>query len=268
MSTGQSEGLEIATRRKLAETYKMVSLGRLLAAVMHEINTPMGSLVSNNEVMLRSLEGLKRLLVDAKAASTAPPQRALDILETLATLSAVDKIACERIVAMVRSVRVISRENKMELATANLHALLEDMLKLAGSAFRQRITVEKDYSELPEIECYPQSLCQVFLNLLVNAGQAIEGEGRIKVLTRREDDRVHIAISDTGKGIRPEDSPKIFSCGFTTKPADEGTGLGLAITHDIVVKDHRGTIDFESQAGAGTTFHVRLPITQARKNGN
>jgi len=102
----------------------------------------------------------------------------------------------------------------------------------------------------------------------VNAGQAIDGQGTVTVRTRAEGGFVHIAISDTGRGIRPEDRPKIFTSGFSTKPSGEGTGLGLAITRDIVVEAHGGAIDFESQPGAGTTFHVRVPTGQARRHGN
>jgi len=100
----------------------------------------------------------------------------------------------------------------------------------------------------------------------VNAGQAIEGEGKITVTARRENDFVHVSIADTGKGIKPEDRERIFTRGFTTKPIGEGTGLGLAITREIIEDTHGGSIDFESEPGVGTTFHIRLPVTQARKN--
>jgi two-component system NtrC family sensor kinase len=125
--------------------------------------------------------------------------------------------------------------------------------------------VETNFGEIPEVECYSHLLNQVFLNLLVNAGQAIEGEGKITVSTRREGDCVHVSISDTGRGIAPEHRQKIFSSGFTTKEAGIGTGLGLPISRQIVEESHGGTLDFESKAGAGTTFHIRIPIEQGRK---
>jgi two-component system NtrC family sensor kinase len=124
--------------------------------------------------------------------------------------------------------------------------------------------VETDFGEIPPVECHPNMLNQVFLNLLVNAGQAIEGEGKITVCTRHEGDGVHISISDTGHGIRPEDRPKIFAGGFTTKAVGVGTGLGLSISRKIVEEVHGGSIGFESQVGVGTTFHIRVPIQQAK----
>jgi two-component system NtrC family sensor kinase len=107
-------------------------------------------------------------------------------------------------------------------------------------------------------------LDQVFLNLLVNAGQAIEGEGRVGVRTRLDGSEVCVSISDTGKGIAPEQQQKIFTQGFTTKPVGVGTGLGLAISREIVVEKHGGRIDFESEPGVGTTFHIHIPLEQKR----
>jgi signal transduction histidine kinase len=267
MSLSTAEELELV-KRKLAETYKLAALGRLLAMVAHEINTPMGCIASNNEILQRSIPLLQRILTEARDSSSPPPQKVLDVLSTLANLTEVDKVACERMAAIVRSVRSISRTDDRELRRVNVHDFLEDSLKLAGALFRSRIVVDRKYGELPDVECYPYLLGQVFLNLLVNAGQAISGEGRVTVETRREDNQVHIAISDTGKGIRPEDRHRIFEFGFTTKSAEEGTGLGLNISRDIIVAIHGGAIDFESQPGAGTTFHVRIPIDQARNNAN
>ncbi|MCZ2079053.1 MAG: hypothetical protein HUU41_18315 [Bryobacteraceae bacterium] len=259
------EQLESAHQR-LAEAHKMASIGRLSAGIVHEINTPIGSIFSNNEVILRSLEVLKKLLAESCAASVAPSQEAMEIIETMATLAAVDKIACERISGVIRSLKTFSRVDDRDIRKACLEGIIRNTLKLTGTIFRRRIAVETHFEELPEIECYPGLLNQVFANLLVNAGQAIEGEGKITVTTRRENDFVHVSIADTGKGIKPEDRGRIFARGFTTKPIGEGTGLGLAITREIVEDTHGGSIDFESEPGMGTTFHVRLPITQTRKS--
>jgi signal transduction histidine kinase len=135
-------------------------------------------------------------------------------------------------------------------------------LKLTQGQFRGRITVETDFGELPPVECWAGMLGQVFLNILVNAGQAIDGPGRITVRTRAEGGTVHIAIADTGRGIQPEDRPKIFAGGFTTKAVGVGTGLGLSLSKKIVEETHCGSIDFESEAGVGTTFHIRIPVEQ------
>jgi signal transduction histidine kinase len=106
----------------------------------------------------------------------------------------------------------------------------------------------------------------VFLNILVNAGQAIEGEGKVTVRTQLDGDCVLISISDTGRGIPPEHAARVFSSGFTTKPIGIGTGLGLAISRQIVVEKHKGSIDFETEPGAGTTFHIRIPIEQRSRS--
>jgi two-component system NtrC family sensor kinase len=146
----------------------------------------------------------------------------------------------------------------------DLNEQLRMALKLMHGEFRRRIMVHADYGDLPPVECYAQMLDQVFLNLLVNAGQAIEGEGRVGVRTRLDGSEVCVSISDTGKGIAPEQQQKIFTQGFTTKPVGVGTGLGLAISREIVVEKHGGRIDFESEPGVGTTFHIHIPLEQKR----
>lgn len=252
--------------RKLAEAHKMASLGRLSAGIVHEINTPIGSILSNNETVRRTIEALKKLIDDATASNTAPARRATALLESLTSLTAVDKIACERISGIVRSLKTFARVNESDLRKVDVHELIVATIKLTSSMYRRRIAINTDFGDLPEIECYPGLLNQVFLNLIVNSAQAIEGEGSITISTRLEGSCVHIGIADTGKGIPAHLRPKIFSAGFTTKPFGEGTGIGLSITREIVVDTHGGTIDFESEEGAGTTFHVRLPVTQPRRN--
>jgi signal transduction histidine kinase len=113
------------------------------------------------------------------------------------------------------------------------------------------------------VECYAQLLDQVFLNILVNAGQAIEGEGRVGVRTRLDGSAVKISISDTGRGMSAEEKEQIFTRGYTTKPAGIGTGLGLAISQDIVQK-HGGRIECDSEPGAGSTFHIFIPLEQKK----
>lgn len=256
-----------AANRKLAEAHKMASLGRLSAGIVHEINTPVGSILSNNETVRRSIEALKKVLDEAAKSGSGVPPRAVALLESLTSLTAVDKIACERISGIVRSLKTFARVTESDLRKVDLHELILATIKLTSSLYRRRITINTDFGELPEVECYPGLVNQVFLNLIVNAAQAIEGEGAITITTRLEDPMVRISISDTGRGISPEARPKIFSAGFTTKPFGEGTGIGLTITREIVVDTHGGTIDFESEEGRGTTFHVRIPVQQPRRTG-
>jgi signal transduction histidine kinase len=246
---------------QLVEAHKMASLGRLLASVVHEINTPIGSILSNNEVILRSLEKLKNELGASRV------EEALDIIEIMKSLAAVDKIACERISSVVRGLKTFARVDDSEWRKVDLNENIRNTLKLAGCEFRRRVVVEMDLAELPEVECLPSMLNQVFLNILVNAGQAIEGEGKVTVRTRPEGDCVRVSISDTGRGIKPEYAQRIFSPGFTTKPVGIGSGLGLSISWQIVVERHGGSIDFESEAGVGTTFHIRIPVEQPPRSG-
>jgi two-component system, NtrC family, sensor kinase len=252
------------SQRKLAEAHKMASLGRLSAGIVHEINTPIGSILSNNETIRRSLETLKRLITTAQAESQPLPAKVAVILDTLANLTDIDKLACERIYAVIRSLKTFARVNEGDLRKVDVHEILLNTLKLSGCVFRRRVTVVTNFAELPEVECYPGLLNQVFLNLVVNAAQAIQADGTITVSTRLDDTWVEIAIADTGSGIPPEVRPKIFSAGFTTKPIGEGTGLGLALTREIVEDTHGGRIWFDTEMGKGTTFTLRIPIEQPR----
>jgi two-component system, NtrC family, sensor kinase len=247
-----------------AEVHQFAAIGRLLAGIVHEINTPIGSIFSNNEVTLRSLEMLDGLLAENTPESLEKARR---VVASCQSLAAVDRIACERIRSVIRGLKTISRVDGGEPRKVDLNEHLRDTLKLTQAEFRKRVAVETDFGELPEVECYPQMLNQVFLNLLVNAGQAIEGEGRIGVRTRVEDGGVHITISDTGRGMTPVQQAKAFEAGYTTKPVGEGTGMGLAISREIIEEKHGGSIAFESAPGAGTTFHIRIPLVQRRSVG-
>src|SRR3954449_2433921 len=173
-----------------AELHQFAAIGRLLAGIVHEINTPIGSIFSNTEVILRSLEMVEPLLADGRPDAM---ERARRIIATCQSLVTVDRIACERIRSVIRGLKCISRVDDAAPRLVNLNEQLRDTLKLTQAEFRRRVTVETDFGELPEVECYPQMLNQVFLNLLVNAGQAIDGEGKITVRTREEDGMVHIS---------------------------------------------------------------------------
>jgi signal transduction histidine kinase len=249
-----------AVHGRLADAYRLASLGRLMTGIVHEMNTPLASILSNSAVIERGLETLEKLLAEAGGPAEAQGRRAAEILEQLRGLAAVNQTACERISALIPGVKAFARVEEAEPRKADVNAILRSTLPLANSEFRSRVTFETDLEKLPEIYCYVPSLYQVFLNLLVNAAQAIEQQGRIIVRTRREGAWIHVSVSDTGRGIPPEDRPKIFTSGFTTKPVGVGTGLGLSICRQIVVDRHGGKIDFESEPGAGTTFHVWLPL--------
>jgi two-component system NtrC family sensor kinase len=244
-----------------SELHQMAAIGRLLTGIVHEINSPLGSIFSNNEVLLRSLEALRGLIADGSPESL---ERACRIIDTCHGLAAVDRIACERIRSIIRGLKGFSRVDSAEMREVDLNESLRDTLKLTEAEFRRRVIVETDFGDLPPVECYPQMLSQVFLNLLVNAGQAIQGEGVIRVRTALEGDSVLISIADSGQGMTPEQKARAFHAGFTTKAIGEGAGLGLSISREIVEEKHGGSLSFESERGRGTTFYIRIPVRHGR----
>jgi two-component system NtrC family sensor kinase len=169
----------------------------------------------------------------------------------------------DRAAEIVRSVRAFAHAGSATRETTDLRPLLEDALHVASAQLRSRVNVLREYDErLPCVVCAPQQLRQVFLNLVVNAAQAVEAGGHVLVATRADGDHVIVSVGDDGCGIEPELIDRIFDPFFTTKPIGEGTGLGLGIAHQIV-RSHGGEIQVESTPGSGTVFRVRLPIAPA-----
>ena len=253
----------------LVRSEKMASLGNLVAGVAHEINTPVGSIHANSDLMVRALEKLRKILDTAPEPVAQEGQDGQDgqdvqgeltrILDALENVGRVNQTACQRIVSIVRSLKSFARLEEPECRRADIHEEIDSALTLVHHELKTRIEVERDYGELPDIDCFPGPLNQVFMNLLVNAAQAIEGKGRIRITTRAEDDRVRIAFTDSGSGIRPENLDKVFEPGFTTKVVGDGTGLGLAICYKII-HAHHGDIKVESELGKGATFTITLPV--------
>lgn len=248
------------TEAALVQSEKMASLGNLVAGVAHEINTPVGSIHSNSDLMVRALEKLRKILEETPELQGH--EDLSRVLDTLDNIARVNRNACERIVAMVRSLKSFARVQEPECRTVNIHEEIDAALTLVHHELKNRIEVIRDYGDLPLVECFPNHLNQVFVNLLVNASQAIEGKGRIDIATRREGDRVRMTFHDSGSGISPENMDKIFEPGFTTKEAGDGTGLGLSISRKII-QAHHGSIEVESAPATGTTFTITLPIQAA-----
>ena len=230
----------------------MAALGLLVAGVAHEINTPMGAIHSNNDIMTRAVGKVRKLL------EPAPDKEVRRLLDILGEICRNNEIATERIMNIVRSLKNFARLDEAERKKVNIHEGIESTLSLLRHQLKNRIHIVKCFGDIPEIECYPNELNQVFMNILVNAAQAIKHRGEITVKTWREGDRVKIAISDTGVGIPPENLSKVFDPGFTTKGVGLGTGLGLSVCYKII-QDHRGTIEAESSK-QGTTFTISIPL--------
>lgn len=265
MSARNSELTELEqTRSKLekaeaalVQSEKMASLGNLVAGVAHEINTPVGSIHSNSDLMVRALEKLRKILHDAPELEG---QRELTrILDALENVGRVNQTACQRIVSIVRSLKSFARLEEPECRQADIHEEIEAALTLVQHELKHRIEIVKDFGELPLVECVPNHLNQVFMNLLVNASQAIEDKGRICITTRLEGEHVRIEFQDSGCGIAGENIDKVFEPGFTTKAVGHGTGLGLSISYKIV-RAHHGDLTVASEIGTGTTFTITLPV--------
>jgi PAS domain S-box-containing protein len=251
------------TQAQLAQADKMASLGMLVAGIAHEINTPMGAVNSMHDTLVRAVDKLKTT-INAQFDTERLKQTSL-----AATLSIIDdanstiKSGTARVTNIVRRLRSFARLDEAELKTVDIHEGLEDTLTLIHHDVKHDITVKKDYGDVPPIACFPGQLNQVFLNLLVNARQAIKGKGEITIATYTKGKKVFIRIADTGSGISKENLSKVFDPGFTTKGVGVGTGLGLAICYQIV-QDHKGEIMVESELGKGTAFTVVLPMNPDR----
>jgi two-component system NtrC family sensor kinase len=239
-------------RRRLITSARLAAVGELAAGVAHEINNPLAFVRSN----LSQLETSWKRLRDALPPDPASETRvAMDDVDELVTdsLEGVDRAA-----EIIRGVKSFSHAGTGAREPTDLNALLEDVLRVAAPQLRSSIQVERDFATLPEIECTSQSLRQVFLNLVINASQAIETGGTILVRSRAMDGGVTVDVADDGCGIGPEIIDRVFDPFFTTKGVGEGTGLGLGIAYQIV-QQHNGTILVESSPGLGSCFSVTLP---------
>ena len=243
----------------LVNSAKMATLGALVAGVAHELNTPLGALNSNHDVLKRALAKLQDILAD----EVVEPSELVEVRRIVAAVDGVMKVndlAVERMVKLVTSLRTFGRPDRAQVDLLDLRESIDAALSILSHELRERITVVKEYAEIPLVQCYPQEVGQVFMNLLVNAVQAIEGDGTITVRTIAELDAVLVEIEDTGPGIATEHVARIFEPGFTTKGARVGMGMGLLIAGQIVDR-HGGRISVASEPGQGSTFSVRLPLS-------
>jgi signal transduction histidine kinase len=239
---------------------KMASLGNLVAGVAHEVNSPIGAVYSAADVSRRCVEKISMILSTSRTMEELNSSEQLQkSLKILADNNKVTTAASERIANIVRSLKTFARLDEADYQEADILEGLDSTLILLEHEIKDRIVVIKNFGDIPKISCYPNQLNQVFMNLLMNAVQAIDGEGRITIKTDLEEGKVTVEISDTGRGIPPQNMAKIFDPGFTTKGVGVGTGLGLSISHNII-KKHNGDIKVESEKGKGSSFTILLPI--------
>jgi PAS domain S-box-containing protein len=265
------------TQGQLLHAEKMASVGQLAAGVAHEINNPIGYVQSNLGTLRHYLDGVFSLIdrYEEATGAIADPlviaslkvaRSAADIdfvREDLNALFAETKEGIVRVTKIVRDLKNFSHAGSGEAwETANLQDGLESTLGIVWNEVKYRAEVVKEYGDLPPVLCRPSQINQVFMNMLVNAAQAIKERGIIFIRTGTQGDMVWIEFEDTGEGIKPENLKRIFDPFFTTKPVGKGTGLGLALSYGIV-ETHGGHIEAKSVVGVGTTFRIWLPIHQA-----
>jgi len=240
---------------KLVQSEKMASLGMLVAGIAHEINTPLGAIHCNIDLYKMIISRIKSNPIILKDSNLN------DLIEKLDTANKTNQIASERIMDIVKSLRIFGREDldEEELKPGDIHIGIDSTLLLLNSKIKNKIEIVKEYGNIPEIRCFPNQLNQVFMNILVNAVHAIPEKGKIWIKTYSDDKKIYIKIKDNGVGIKPEHFEKIFDPGFTTKGVGVGTGLGLSIVYNIIEK-HKGKISVESEVGKGTEFTIEIPI--------
>ena len=241
----------------LVQTEKMASLGRLAAGLTHEIHTPLGALISNLDMLRRCVT---RIEEEVAAGTAAARLEALQKQTTMCgELLDLQQTASERIHKIIHSLRMFAHLDRAEEEEYDLHDGIDASLSLLAHQTKGRIEIERDYGEIGLLNCKPDAINQIFMNLLQNAVHAIEDKGKIRIRSCVRNNQIVLEVADTGKGIDPEHLEQIFDPGFTTKPRGVGTGLGLAIAYRTI-QDHEGTIEVESEPGKGTTFTLRLPL--------
>jgi len=251
---------------QLVQSEKMAALGNLVSGIAHEINTPVGAIHSMHDTLVRAVEKLKAVLESDFSEDVRANKGLQKILQVIEESNRVIENGTKRVTTIVRSLRNFARLDEVEMREVDLHAGIEDSLMLIFHDIKNRIDIVRELGDLPNICCYPSRLNQVFLNILNNAQQAIEGRGTITIRTRAQGEQVVVEVADSGAGISEEDIARIFDPGFTTKGIGVGTGLGLSICYQIV-EDHKGHIEVESDLGVGTTFRIFLPIDLCSAKG-
>ena len=263
---------------QLLQSEKMASIGQLAAGVAHELNNPISFVYSNLGTLADYLRDLFEVFNAYEAVEKE--HSANDCWATVKRLKSErdfnylrqdtfqlmeeSRDGLNRVRKIVQDLKDFSRVGESNWQWADLHKGLDSTLNIVWNELKYKCKVVKQYGQLPDVYCLPSQLNQVFMNLLVNAGQAIEDKGEITIASgvgtgEAGREEVWISVRDTGKGIPPENMNRIFEPFFTTKPVGKGTGLGLSLSYGIVRK-HQGTIEVESEVGVGTTFTVRLPV--------
>lgn len=266
-------------RTKLIQSEKLASIGQLAAGVAHEINNPIGFIFSNFGTLEKYLQDLFQMLsayeqAESELGSSPVATRLRALYEELEIEYLKDDIpslmnesrdGIQRVRKIVQDLKDFSRvDARQEWEWANLHNGLNSTLNIVNNEIKYKADVVRVFGDLPEVQCLPSEINQVFMNLLVNAAHSITAErGTITLRTGHEGAEVWVEVADSGCGIAPENLSRIFDPFFTTKPVGQGTGLGLSLSYGIIQK-HAGRMEVSSRLGQGTCFRITLPVRQAQ----
>jgi signal transduction histidine kinase len=266
-------------QQQLIMSEKMASLGQLTAGVAHEINNPINFVSANIKPLKEDLADILECIGQYEKVINennledmfSEVQQFKNNKDLTFSMQEVNELlkgieeGASRTTEIVKGLRNFSRLDQNVIKKADMNEGIESTLTLLHSVYKDKITIEKDYGDIPEIECLPGQINQVLMNILSNAIQAIPDKGEIFIKTREEKDVVIISIRDTGSGISDEIKHKIFDPFFTTKEVGKGTGLGLSISYGIIER-HNGKIEVNSEIGKGTQFIISLPVHQNKNN--
>jgi len=257
-------------QRQLMQNSRLAAIGQLAAGIAHEINTPAQYVISNLHFLGSEAERILQHLRAPQDSPDVPPPLSdedIDFLcEEVPQAIQESRIGMEQISHIVHSMKEFSHPGGTNRAAADLNKAIKNTLTVSRNAWKLSAAVACDLQDdLPPVTCREAELNQVFLNLIVNAAQAIEASGKplpgqIRISSRADGEDVEIRVSDNGCGIAPDIADKIFDPFFTTKSVGKGTGQGLAISNDIITVKHGGSLTVDSTLGEGTTFVIRIPI--------
>jgi len=250
------------TQAQLVQSEKMAALGKLVAGVVHEMNTPVGAMNSANDVLNRSVKTVVETIVESASLDDVKNNRQFqNSLQAIQDSTSISSAANERIASIVNSFKGFAHLDESIFQKTDLHEGLENTLTLLEHNFRNRITVVRDYGDIPNVPCNPGEINQVFMHLLTNAAESIKDKGVITVRTFEKDGKVHIQVVDTGAGISPKRRQHLFDPEFVKKGPRIKAGLGLFTSFNIVLK-HNGQLTVESEVGKGSTFTAVLPLNE------
>lgn len=247
------------TQAQLVQSEKMAALGNLIAGIAHEINTPMGAVNSMFDTIYRAIGKLKGYIGSDSFEGHKEKESIDRIFKTMEESKEVIQTGSDRVINIVSRLRSFIHLDEAEVKKVDIHQGIEDTLVLLQHEMQDNISVVRNFGEIPPFSCYPRQLNQVFLNVLLNGIQAIEGEGTITITTRQKNGHIYISFADDGIGIEKENINKVFDPGFTTKGVGVGTGMGLSICYRII-ENHGGEIELKSEPGKGSNFTIVLPL--------